>query len=738
MKAKILILLDYIRQEYVTLSNGNAVVNYGHSKSGRAFKAALLRVGLREGTDYEFDFVYNKVPEPDRVDNYGRARTYILPDVNQLKEWNERLAQKIIRDKPKLIIPTSRFGVKFTHGTVDLSKAMGYPRKAEIHSAKLNETEAFWALPIYSQEYINVNKQADEWRQSQLNLLGRYVKHGESIFKPKLGTYTYPRTLADVDAAFDAAEADTKSIVAWDLETSSLSAELKGAKPLVVSLSWRDRQAVMIPLEHSDHETFDWAGWTPEELDHIYARLKHLVESKQPKVLHNGKFDVHYLMGTGHISQANNCLDTLIGYYLTVNQGVKNSLRLTDLAFSTTDMGGYDTPLEKYKPWFLTKVIGSASKLLTKRIGTGENKQPDYQLTEEDIPDLVDLIDWQTTDTYQYVDKPSKEWLAEFKETKVLPKTIDWIVKLAMKLINQYRKKTEVINWVDGSNFCYDWIPLSIMGTYSAGDSDCCRRVYDVINEMVDTYADDSEHKLRFLWKTFYPKLTNALASVEHEGLQMDLDYTKKIEQVYTEEEHRLAAKLSELTPVKQIEARKMKEWQLGVAEFAKPKAERDPVLEKYRTKYRVPGGGSDTSFKYSASADKKELLFKVMGWELPKDKLYLTGTGEKKLRRHQPLIWSDYSTDKNALAYIADNATDEIDKKVITYLQEIAKTATLKSGFTTKLLKLLSNTDGHLHPHFNMSGTQTSRLSSTAPKHRWAQDNIYRELTGNSLSLVY
>lgn len=54
-------------------------------------------------------------------------------------------------------------------------------------------------------------------------------------------------------------------------------------------------------------------------------------------------------MSTEDFQEFENMRDTKVGWYLAVTQEQAESLRLSDLAYEVTDMGGYDKPLEDFK-----------------------------------------------------------------------------------------------------------------------------------------------------------------------------------------------------------------------------------------------------------------------------------------------------------------------------------------------------------------------------------------------------
>ena len=147
---------------------------------------------------------------------------------------------------------------------------------------------------------------------------------------------------------------DGVDITAWDLETNSLRPDMEGSKALVASLSWKNGQGVTIPLYKAD---FQWENGQ-QDIDEVLGLMKEWLANKEDiKVLHNGRFDIKFLMGTEGFKKFESNEDTIVGWYLAVTQETADSLRLSNLAYEATDMGGYDKPLEDFKVWFLTKLI---------------------------------------------------------------------------------------------------------------------------------------------------------------------------------------------------------------------------------------------------------------------------------------------------------------------------------------------------------------------------------------------
>lgn len=691
---KILFLQEYIRENHVHNGKNGQTVDFKRTEMGKKLTGLLNTIGLT-GRDYAVDYVYDMIPEVQKVNpRTGKPIKYKTPTLRQRKEPEERLLRRLMKYKPDIIIPMGEMGCKNLLGSTSITKNRGVPTKKTITNENILRTadeqglevdevvDSFetWVLPMFSMEYWTANPNIENFIMADIDTLGKFVQEGEQAFIPKKVDYEFVDNIERVRQIFGFLD-KTKPVTAWDLETNSLRGDLLGAKPLVMSMSWLEGQGVTIPLEH--HE----AKWSPEELNEIYDLFeKFLADRQQPKVGQNIQFDIRFLMNTKGFTEFEDNRDTKIAYYLIVSQKVDTSKRLSDIAYELTDMGGYDEPLEQYKKQYKENYIAR------KKAEIDAFKEAEKERVECEFKIAMDRYKQEVKEA-KLIGKPTKSIIKPVKEKVVVPKKSD------IKLINE----------IDGGNFNYDWIPLEIMHPYASGDVDCCLRIYNVLYKRIEEHP-----KMLELWLGFYPRLTATLAHIEASGVLLDSEYAELVENIYTEEEHRLLNEIRKLPEVKEVEDEHMMFYKEGLKEMTKPVKDRDASVARLRDKYKITDSENKVHFKPSSSEHKGRLLFKVMGLTLPYDKESIKKeTFDNGVPEHQ-LTWRDYKTDKHALAYIAENYPEA--KHVAELLLEYSKVNTLKNNFAQKLPKLASNKDGMIHGSYNSTGTESTRLSANNP----------------------
>lgn len=678
---KILFLQEYIRQNHVFNKDGQSVVDYKRTDAGKKLTELLNRIGVNR-RDYAVDYDYDMIPEAQKVDQRtGRVIKYKTPVAKLRKEPEERLLKRLMAMKPDIIIPTGEMGCKNLLGVASITKARGVPVEKTIEDPETGESFNTVILPMFSMEYLAVNPNIENLVTADMSTLAKFIESGIEAFASREVNYELVNSIDRVEDIFKFLF-DFKPITAWDLETNTLRSDMLGAKPLVTSLSWAEAQGVTIPLEH--HE----ANWSEEELNRIYFLLERFLEDRnQIKVGHNIQFDIRFLINTKGFVDFNNNRDTKIGYYLVVAQKVDSSKKLSDLAFELTDMGGYDAPLEEFKKEYTAKYIA----------------------------DKVAEIDQLKKEAKEKIEADFKLATAEYKQTvkeyKALGKPTRGLVKPVKEKMPSFPNKSQIklVNEIDGGDFNYDWIPLEIMHPYASGDTDCCLRIHNELLRRIEEHP-----KMLVQWTQFYPNATRALARIEATGIAVDKEYAKELEEKYTQEEQRLITEIRKIPEVQELEEEHMALYKAGLAEWQKPKAERDEAIAKLRDKYKITPTENNVNFSPSSSVHKGKLLYKIMGLTLPydkesiKDKPFDNGVPEHEL------TWADYKTDKHALGYIAENYPQA--KEIANLLLEYSKVNTLKNNFAKKLPTLVSNKDGKVHGSFNSTGTETTRLSSNNP----------------------
>ena len=731
---KVLILFDHIREEHFSVSkDGSVKSNVLNTPNGKTLKKLLEKCSnlKRDKTnrDYDIDFLYNAVPTPIRND-YGKIIKYQDIKQAEVKPYYERMNNLIIANAYDMIIPLGKLGVKYLLNVSAISKVRGVPSKVTIESE--TSSHDVWVLPTYSIEYTNVNKNSERHVVSDLQTVGKFVEQGEEAFKPKEVSYELVDTIERVREVFNKEvkndNYDGVDITAWDLETNSLKPDKEGSKPLVLSLSWRNGQGVTIPLYKSD---FKWENGQ-DDINEVLELLKNWLASKEDiKVGHNIKYDIKFLMSTEDFRDFESIQDTKVGWYLAVTQEVKESLRLSDLAYEVTDVGGYDKPLEDFKMWFVTKLLRFFSDKVkeiqkeNKKIAKKEYdiKAPEYkdwldnkleEMTGESelenkytqlglTPEVVNM-DYTMEDDFKVIAEQSPEYMGLSNEAK------SYTLNTAIDLINKYRDVKDVVNDIDGGNFNYDWFPIELMHPYASGDTDVCRRIHcDVVKKLEEQDRPKSMHLL----EVNYPRLTKSLARIESNGLYCDLDYMKENDESYESEMAKNHATMREHWAVKEFEEYQYNLYQMALEEHEKKPKDRDKDIHQYRDKFK----DGKWMFSPSSGDHKGRVIYDILGIQLPYDKEYVKDKPFNANVKEADLTWQDYKTDKKAIGYALDNLDLKDDvKELLELLKYHASMQTKRNSFTKKLPNMINKQKRTLHGSFSETGTETSRLSSSNP----------------------
>ncbi|ANH50466.1 DNA polymerase [Staphylococcus phage pSco-10] len=435
-------------------------------------------------------------------------------------------------------------------------------------------------------------------------------------------------------------------------------------------------------------------------------------------------------MSTENFKDFENIQDTKVGWYLAVTQEVKESLRLSDLAYEVTDVGGYDKPLEDFKLWFVTKLLRFFSDKIkeiqkeNKKVAKKEYdvKAPEYkewlnnkleEMTEGTlenkytqlglIPEVVSM-DCTAEDDFKVIAEQSPEYMGLSNEAK------SYTLNTAIDLINKYRDAKDVVNDIDGGNFNYDWFPIELMHPYASGDTDVCRRIHcDVVKKLEEQDRPKSMHLL----EVNYPRLTKSLARIESNGLYCDLDYMKENDESYESEMTKNHATMREHWAVKEFEEYQYNLYQMALEEHEKKPKERDKDIHQYRDKFK----DGKWMFSPSSGDHKGRVMYDILGIQLPYDKEYIKEKPFNANVKEADLTWQDYKTDKKAISYALDNLDLKDDvKELLELLKYHASMQTKRNSFTKKLPNMINKQKRTLHGSFSETGTETSRLSSSNP----------------------
>ena len=418
--------------------------------------------------------------------------------------------------------------------------------------------------------------------------------------------------------------------------------------------------------------------------------------------------------------------DTKVGWYMAVTQEQAESLRLSDLAYEVTDVGGYDKPLEDFKLWFVNKLLRLFSDKVkeiqkeNKKIAKKEYsiKSPEYKewlgsKLEEMTGELEnkytqlgltpEVINMNHTigDDFKNVAEQSPEYLNLSSEAK------SYTLNTAIDLINKYKDVKDVINDIDGGKFNYDWFPLELMHPYASGDTDVCRRIYCDVNKRLQ---EQNRTKSLELLKNDYPRLTRTLARIESNGFHTDINYMNENDKSYETEMINTHNEMRKHWAVEEFEEYQYNLYQMALEEHEKKPKDRDKDIHQYRDKFK----DGKWMFSPSSGDHKAKVLYDILGLTLPYDKQYIKDKPFNANVKEENLTWKDYKTDKKSLTYLLENKdinkdTQEILKLLLLY----ASMQTKRNSFTKKLPGRRNKNTGNIYGNFNITGTETGRLSS-------------------------
>jgi DNA polymerase I-like protein with 3'-5' exonuclease and polymerase domains len=779
---KVLFLQEHVREDHMKKNAAGEFKNvFFQTKGGNILKKIIdQELKLKRG-EYSIDYAYNLVPKVVTRNKFNKkAVKYKPPTQKETAPQYKELYKRIVREKPDIIIPTGKLGCKALINSSSITKVRGVPQRVTITADpeegtteavdkvalelekvrledqlenidgqkrsflqlyqgrqldkqlaedfyKLEERESqldealddiliklrsqeettdsheCWVLPMYSIEYMLVKPNVQRLIEADMTILQKFLQQGNAAFEASPVEYEFVENIERVRDIFEN-EIPKAPVIAWDLETNTLKPELKGAKPLVCSLSWEEGTGVTIPLEHKD------AKWLPGHLAELYNYIEKFVADPDiVKVGHNLQYDQKFLRLTKGFTEFRNHRDTKIMYYTLINQEVEGSLKLSDLAYELTDMGGYDRPLEEFKKQYIEEKTEEAKYQIAQ---AKEAYKQQVAAERAAHKAQTDAIKEQYKEAVKLEEQRAKE---EGREPYFIPAPP--MPKLELPPKPDFPKAEAPKNEIDGGDFNYEWIPLvKMLHPYASGDVDACLRIH---NRLDAIGLKPENARIRELYTGHYTHLTAALASIEANGVKMDVPYTEGLVEAYTGEEERIVQQMREFDMVKQLEQDLLSLYQRGLEEWMKPKAERDPDIAALRDKYK-----DGHTFNPNSSEHKKKVLFYYTGHKLPYNKEYIVSSAMEDELKEEEIEWHHYKTNKTTLEYIKDHFEESAELASLLLTHSLVKTR--KQGFTYKLLNMRDHR-GLIHGNFNSTGTETSRLASSAPN----LQNIPRK-TGN------
>lgn len=629
----VLVVLGYPRISYF---NREGKFDFFGSKEGKLMLKVLTapRVGVGlDPSSIKVMFAINKQVNPKEVQK--------LTNKKNLSETHDFLWKRLNDSNPDIILSFGSIAHKCITGS-----AKGY-------NGSIGETSKINNIPvsIFSdlREFLMYPSRRESLRP-QINMTKNYIKNDGKL---DLGDYELVSSFSRAKEIFTnilglpPLKKPLYSIIGIDFETNTLESWHPKAALTMVSISWKEHQGVVIPIDKSNYQPFsdDEKKQVKELINEVFRT------NKIWKVLHNGKFDIRMLKDSNGLDRSIKCADTEVMYYVGYSQSKYVSKGLKTLARAFTNMGGYEEALERFKQDYLKK---------------------DYE-------------DWEKKEL-----EKSREKLIKAGKNPDKAKVV---------------KKNYVAprNEVDGSSFNYDWIDMEVQYPYAAADADATLRLF---NTMLGKIKKNRAW-INLVFNIF-PRLNDALTTIEHNGIKLDMDRNRVLKENYEKRRDELRDEINRTVPeIKMIENERLG-YVMERERIKKiKKADRTKEQEKKFTEYnKYCGVDKDTGepnykFKFSGN-DMKRLLYDVLGYQLPHEAPYVTG-GVKNPD------WTKFSVGKDAQEYLETN----YDTPFIKIYSEYNKAKTALSSFINKLPEVRDDND-LVKPSFNPYVTETGRLSSS------------------------
>lgn len=133
---KILFLQEHLRENHVKEENGAYKNVFFQTKGGELLRK-LVENGLHlDKQNYYIDYAYGLIPKVIQRDKYQRAIKYKPPTQKEANGEYDYLFDRIVRDKPDIIIPAGNIGCKALLGKSSISQLRGVPVKITVKSNK--------------------------------------------------------------------------------------------------------------------------------------------------------------------------------------------------------------------------------------------------------------------------------------------------------------------------------------------------------------------------------------------------------------------------------------------------------------------------------------------------------------------------------------------------------------------------------------------------------------------------
>lgn len=453
----LMVVLDYVRPSYLN-QKGQFVFTRTHAGKDLIKAISAPRVGLGLSLDdVDVTFAYGAVPP---LDSQSKPKKITK---KQGKPFFDKLKKHILDVRPKVILALGNTALMGLVGNVGIDKRRGIPVKIKIDDFET------WVIPTYSMEttYMNANKKGLFLKD--ISLTKEFLEKGEAGLRKGVGKYELVTDFDRVKEIFTnilglpPVSQPKYKIVAVDFETNTLHGEFQNvldkngtgktvsAKPIILSMSWKEKQGVAIPLDHKAQ------NWPSDKLNQIYDWIRQLFMSDQWIVMHNGQFDVTFLKETIGLKYTNHVIDTLLMYYVGVSEDKDVPKGLKHLAYQYTDMGGYEAPLDEYKKKFLEDHYDTwLAKKEKEKAETGKTfrKRADYTPIVNEVDGDTFNYEWIPLNIiYPYASADTDACLRIYNKLKDIIKSNPKWVNLVYFF---YPKLQETLTDIQKNGLCLD------------------------------------------------------------------------------------------------------------------------------------------------------------------------------------------------------------------------------------------------------------------------------------------
>ena len=234
---------------------------------------------------------------------------------------------------PDILVPLGNQALRYCIGHVGLTKSRGNASEEEV----VGRTRI--VLPMMNPKSVGTKPIYKDYILCDLDRLSELYKNG--MTKVSGVGYRSLDTVSEVARELSRM-ADESRIISFDIETTGLDPFSDDSRVICISLTDRTHYGVVIPLGHPE------SPFSGDDLDIVSSLVRELLESDIPKVAHNGKFDIKWLLHRMRINVRNFSFDTMLAHYLCVSEE-RGTQGLKSQAWEYTDMGGYDNELDEVR-----------------------------------------------------------------------------------------------------------------------------------------------------------------------------------------------------------------------------------------------------------------------------------------------------------------------------------------------------------------------------------------------------